>query len=398
MNSLKLILLNLLLFCSIQDSVSIWIQKADFAGPARHRCTAFTVGSRGYVGLGHVNSATHIIYQDIWEYNPATDSWSQKANYMGGQVYQCAAFTVGQYAYVGLGRDVNDLYVDDFYRFDPLANQWIQVAQFPGEPRRGAAAFVLNDLGYVGLGQSNNGYELDFFKYDPNSNSWASVANFIGAARTAPVSFTNNGLGYIGTGHTWSAALKDFYQYDPSLDQWTQLADVGDTLRQDATGFVVNGKGYIGTGNNVDGSINYGDFWVYDFSTGIWTQADDFGGFKRRFMVSFVIGNVAYCGTGTNGTNLKDFWAFDPVLSTPSLQNELNLSIYPNPVINQLNLKLESAVAGQVHIFNYAGQIVKRDIINGIETSLDLSQLQTGTYLIRLTTLTGTYTHKFIKS
>jgi len=362
---------------------AVWIKKADFGGVARHRCTAFSIGSRGYVGLGHVNSSTHIIYSDFWEYSPATDSWSQKANYAGGQVYQCSAFTLGNYAYVGLGRDVNDVYVNDFYKYDPITNTWTTIATFPGEERRGAATFVINGEGYVGLGQSNNGYEEDFYRYNANTDTWHVIADFIGAARTAPASFANNGLGYIGTGHTWGAALKDFYEYDPILDQWRQLADVGDTLRQDAMGFVVNGKGYIGTGNNVDGSINYGDMWSYDFSTGVWTKEEDFTGFKRRFMVSFVIGRVAYCATGTNGTNFRDTWAFDPILSDNDLNDFTEVKTYPNPTSNNFTIESSNAqIINEVSIYNMGGQLIQR--IEGHKTSVEIncSDWERGSYLI----------------
>lgn len=108
-------------------------------------------------------------------------------------------------------------------------------------------------------------------------------------------------------------------------------ADVGLTPRQDATGFVLNGEGYIGTGNDNEGSQNFDDFWKYDFVNDVWVEIAEFDGLGRRYFVSFVIGDVAYCGTGTNGTNLRDFWAFYPLLETIDYSSLNQIALYPNP-------------------------------------------------------------------
>ena len=38
----------------------VWIEKANFGGEARHRGVGFSVGGRGYMGLGHYNSIVDI--------------------------------------------------------------------------------------------------------------------------------------------------------------------------------------------------------------------------------------------------------------------------------------------------------------------------------------------------
>jgi N-acetylneuraminic acid mutarotase len=344
-----------------------WQQKATFGGVARHRASAFTIGDKGYVGMGHYNTGQHVIFKDLWEYDPATDSWTQKADFGGTLRYQCAAFAIDNYGYMGLGRNENDSYEKDFWKYDPSANMWYPIAEFPGVERRGATAFVIDNKAYVGLGQTNGGYASDFYQYNPNSDTWQPVADFIGAPRMNPVSFVYNGKAYVGTGHTWGAALKDFYEFNPTSNFWTRKADVGDSTRQDACGFCVMGEGYIGTGNNVEGTENYKDFWKYNFETDTWIRAADFGGVARRYMVSFVIKNTAYCWGGTNGTNLKDLWAFNPYLSV----NETDLiqvNIYPNPATTEITFNFSTLNQIQLVIYNSMGQMVERysNINNGI--------------------------------
>jgi N-acetylneuraminic acid mutarotase len=283
---------------------------------------------------------------------------------------------------MGLGRNPQDMYEKDFWKFNPLSNTWYPISDFPGEERRAATGFSINGKGYVGLGQATSGYASDFYEYSPNSNSWDQMADFIGLPRTSAVSFVHNNKAYIGTGHTYSMALKDFYEFTPSSNHWIQKADVGDSLRQDATGFVLNGDGFIGTGNNVDGSANYKDFLKYDFETDSWTQIDDFRGSARRYMVSFVIGNTAFCGTGTNGTNLNDFWAYNPLLNTS--KNELiNVSVFPNPsteFIKITNLKTNS----NLKIFNETGQLVYNKTVLNPEIKLTKNELGNGLFFFHI--------------
>lgn len=368
-------------------AVNHWNPKANFGGEARHRATAFSISDKGYIGMGHINSAEHILYKDIWEYDPATNSWTQKADFGGGLRYQCAAFSIGDVAYMGTGRNEFDTYESDFWKYNPLSNTWYPIADFPGEERRGASGFSIDGKGYVGLGQATSGYASDFYEYDPATDHWVQMADFIGLPRTSAVSFTHNGKAYVGTGHTYSLALKDFYEFTPSSNHWIQKSDVGDTLRQDATGFMINGKGYLGTGNNVDGSINYKDFWEYDFDLDTWTQIEDFRGASRRYMVSFVINNTAYCGTGTNGTNLRDFWSYDPTLDYSNSNAISSIKSFPNPASTKITFTFPPDIIASnsyLTIFNSVGQKIDEIVIDQTEIILEKKNLNNGVYFFHV--------------
>lgn len=362
-----------------------WIQKAPFGGTAKHRCMGFSIGNKGYIGGGHINSGITINYKDFWEYDPATNSWTQIADFGGGYRYHGTSFTVGNYGYVGLGENENSEYKNDFWKYIPLINTWVQVANFPGEARRGACSFVLGDTAYVGTGQANSGYKTDFYKYSFSSNTWQAIAPFIGQARSSAVAFSNNGKGYVGTGHIIGNDTKDFYCYDPVTNSWIQKSDVGLTNRQDATGFVINGIGYIGTGNDVAGDFNFDDFWAYDFDTDTWNQIADFDGQGRRYMVSFVINNVAYCGTGTNGTNFRDFWAFVPFLNTEKNSEALEITAYPNPSTDFIKINWTRELTADISVYNLAGELVFEKDFYGSSATLYKDLIGPGmfTYLIK---------------
>jgi chitodextrinase len=71
------------------------------------------------------------------------------------------------------------------------------------------------------------------------------------------------------------------------------------------------------------------------------------------------------------------------------------LSIYPNPVSdNQLNVMLNGAEAKEIRIYNLQGVLINRQ---AYAVSIDVSDLQSGMYLIEVVTSRKNFIQKFIK-
>src|SRR6185503_4602933 len=71
------------------------------------------------VGGGANNVVT---FQDFYEYNPATDSWTQRPNYGGGTIIQPFYFTIGNRGYVGSGSSgfyPNINLISEFWEWGP---------------------------------------------------------------------------------------------------------------------------------------------------------------------------------------------------------------------------------------------------------------------------------------
>ena len=86
-----------------------------------------------------------------------------------------------------------------------------------------------------------------------------------------------------------------------------------------------------------------------------------------------------------------------PVWGTcPSLglddQNQLDISIYPNPFSEYINVTIETEM--KAVLFDLLGKELIRENING---RLDISSLESGTYILNLTDGINTSTHKIIK-
>lgn len=387
----KTIIFFILILIGFHSFGQPWFQKASFGGEARHRTTTFTIGNYGYLGLGHINSGIDVEYEDFWKYDPASDSWAQIANYPEGPCFHVTGFVIGSIAYVGTGRLENGSYTKKFHSYDPITNMWVPIADFPGTARRGAVSFVLNGKGYVGTGQSSGGLTVDFYEYNPVLNLWNTRANLPGLPRTSSVAFSINSYGYVGTGQTNSGSTNDFYQYDPMTNTWTAKADVGPTTRQEATGFAVNGLGYIGTGDDFSSGNNFNDMWEYNPTLNSWTLIEQFAGTARRYLNSFVIGSRAYAGTGTNGTNFRDFWMFDQVLSVLTRKmSETDISTYPNPCSDKLIIDLENLPSDigtenlTFELYSVLGNLVSSLKFEGTKLVTDISALGNGNYIYKL--------------
>lgn len=388
---MKNILLLFFVLFQFYSMAQPWFEKSNFGGEARHRASSFSIGNHGYIGLGHINSVIGVEYEDFWKYDPSSDTWTQIANYPEGECFHATSFTIGNKGYVGTGRLSNGSYSKNFYTYDPALNTWTQIADLPGVERRGAVAFSVNGKGYVGTGQTFSGNANDFYEYNPTLDQWIVRSNLPGLPRTSSVAFSIGNFGYVGTGNTNSGSANDFYQFDPLTNTWTIKASVGTFNRQEATGFAVNGFGYIGTGDDYSSGNNYSDMWEYDPLMNVWIQIEDFAGTPRRYLTSFVIGSRAYTGTGTSGTNFRDFWMFDQILSVLSRKMEhLTINAYPNPTSEKIIIDLEELPEFiQIEnvtcsIYSLTGKLISSINFETTIGTIDVSDFQNGQYIYQL--------------
>ena len=72
------------------------------------------------------------------------------------------------------------------------------------------------------------------------------------------------------------------------------------------------------------------------------------------------------------------------------------LSVYPNPVTNQLFIDLDNQEVTSIHIIDYSGRVVK-SITNSNTKSIDVSDLPQGIYILKVSNKSGVLTNRFIK-
>lgn len=110
-------------------------------------------------------------------------------------------------------------------------------------------------------------------------------------------------------------------------------------------------------------------------------------------------GQVVYARVWEYGGNaLIDFQisAYSATLGVNTFDNEVAFTYFPNPVKNTLTLNAQNTIE-QVAMYNMLGQEVLRATPNTVDSELDMSQLQTGAYFVKVTIANITQTIRVIK-
>ena len=316
------------------DLIGYWVRMSDFDGLARGEASGFTIGNKGYLACGFDGSKNNERMSDLWEYDMEMDAWMQKADFPGSARSKATAFSIGDKGYLGTGYNYTteggEVYLNDFWEYDPASNTWTQKADFPGSARYDAVSFSVLGKGYIGAGYDGN-YLKDFYAYEPSSNSWQQIVSIGGTKRQGASSFVIDDVAYICCGQNNGEYVYDFWKYDPASGSWTQLRDIANNsdddydddyniARRETVSFVIDGKGYIATGYS--GGVT-SDYWVYDPATDLWSgdSDDDFtplteatyGGSSRSAACSFSTGTRGFVLLGqTGGSYLEDVYELLP--------------------------------------------------------------------------------------
>jgi N-acetylneuraminic acid mutarotase len=253
----------------LSDSYSFdgnaWSKKADFTGPKRHSAVGFEVAGKGYIGLGYgTDGETTGALKDFYQYDPASNTWKKVADFPGEARHSAIAFTLGNAAYVGLGRiDATDETFSDIYKYDPASNTWSEIQTSFSNKKGDAFAFVINNVAYVGGGYSNGVPTEDFYSFD--GKTWtkkkALNADNKDARRFRAGAFAIGSNGYVVSGRSQTGVVSTVWKYNPSDDSWTDGSQQLPSPREKAVAFALKGKGYITTGSS--GTTFFDDTYVF---------------------------------------------------------------------------------------------------------------------------------------
>jgi hypothetical protein len=368
--AMRFFILGSLLVLQIQIQAQFWIQKASVGGVGRHRATGCATSHRGYIGLGHINgTGQDISFKDWWEYDPASDTWTQKADFPVS-THGCVAFVVDNCPVVGGGSALST----QFYKFNTATNTWGQIANCilpnPGDSQ----GFAVNNQGFVY--QANQ-----LAKYNPNTDSWSLCAN-------APVSFGNWTCSFVIEGSGFIKYGNQLLEYKPLHNQWVPRASFPGNSTGGSSGFAIQQRGYVTSGYVGALAVVTEQVWSFHPATNSWRREIDFPGTKRRFPVAWAIHDRGYIGTGTNGINLNDFWQFNPIDNTIGIDEiTIDFKAYPNPFSNELTIDLNGSQGSNplnVSLIQLNGKTILNTTLTFDHQSFDLAQLPAGSYLLQI--------------
>ena len=296
-----------------------WLQKASLLNtPVNTGTYGCSIGGKAYVIPGP-DPGTYFEdapKNDFWEYNPATDLWTKKANTPATILDYSFALSINGKGYFSLTGGI--------WEYDPVTNTWPRKLTLPAGITSFVTGFSVNGKGYFAWGSGN-----DLWEYDPLTDTWVRKANFPGTASSfffdAHTGFNIGRKGYLAVkGGTDPLNKNDLWEYDPGINTWTQKASFGGSIDISSTGFGIADKGYIATAFSPNPDFGWSEmhFWQYSQPTNTWSEKALFPGKPRGYAMGLGIGNKGYLGFGRysfrlGGPAATDLWEYTPVIDTP---------------------------------------------------------------------------------
>lgn len=169
-----------------------------------------------------------------------------------------------------------------------------------------------------------------------------------------------------------------------------------DNVASDLSIYSTNAGGFGVAANMVD-FMQYGD----DFPAGLGRE-DEAVSQGLWVAGTFILGDPApWIYTGSDGTqNGVNFWT-SGTLSINDEKFDSEISMYPNPVKENLNVReLKQVNLKNASIYDISGRLLKITDLNNnlLEKKIDFRNIQSGLYVIKLTDIQGrVLTKKFVK-
>ncbi|MCB0699024.1 MAG: T9SS type A sorting domain-containing protein [Chitinophagales bacterium] len=346
---------------SYDPATDIWGYHNPLPGTVTNRTggVAFTIDGKAYLGLGVENfnnfTSPWTFPTDLWQYNDANDTWTKKADFPGTGVGFAACFVVNNKAYVigGQAGKFSSDGTNKVYEYDPATDKWTEKTTFPRAIVISPFAFTLNGKGYIVGGADGSGNTKKTYEYDPTANTWTEKKAFPEAETNGGVAFVANGKAYCGLGRVGTNKyLQYFWAYNPTTDSWSYADgfEFSADSRMYGVAATLDGKAYIGAGWQYDGSAQhyYRDWYQVDPSvatsvnniesnTGIIiypnpasstihvSAADEY----NNYSISNITGQVELQGTLTNdkSINVSSLAAGQYIISLTSEDREKHTMI-----------------------------------------------------------------------
>ena len=266
----------------------------------------------------------------VYEYDPATDKWTKKKDMplpthhaalaeTGGKIYVIGGFTVPSGAEKGNPPGWEP--IDNVWEYDPRSDTWRALAPLPSKRGSVVAAVVGGKVYAIGGAANHPGSAESFIYrtrgrpslhravatnevYDPATNRWASRNPMPTARNHAAVGVVGGKIyvigGRIGSVFMSTGSNTDIVEeYDPVTDQWGGIRAPMPTPRSGGAWGVHNGRIYVagGEGRSYQFSAAFKAVEAYDVAANFWHVLPPMQ-VQRHGLAGAVIGNRLHLVSG----------------------------------------------------------------------------------------------------
>jgi photosystem II stability/assembly factor-like uncharacterized protein/N-acetylneuraminic acid mutarotase len=378
---------------SVEPYASQWLLRNGSNSSIYEHRASFVIDDEAFICTGEFmtsgsNTGTRLDLTDF--------STKPMALLPGVARHSAIGFAINGLGYIGLGIGNGNTYLKDLWQYDPPTNTWLQRATFPGAASKGCSVVTINNKAYVINGSQYNGtaivYYNECWEYDPATDSWLQRSSFPGAGRIYTMASVSGNKLICGGGNNATTYFNDYFQYDPATDLWTPIAAVpSNAYRTNGQTFSKNNKAYFIGGYFP--SNNETTVWSYDASTSTW---DSLAATIPDIFIDalcFTKGDsVLSCFPNYNGTLHARFYyyKFPPTITGIDEQTSINesklVSIYPNPSKGTFNVRSNTKETIQkVSLYNADNKFLNAFSYSG-SNSIEFNIYNDGLYFLKVET------------
>jgi hypothetical protein len=303
------------------------------------------------------------IRNNVYSYDPSTDSWASLAS-MTYARWGAAAAVYNEFAYVFAG--ANNYNIVEAYNM--TSNSWTRKNDLPTVLQtQGLMAVTVGTKIYV--------FSLQYaYRYDPSSDTYVQLTNMPGRRTWGTCAYVNVGGEdriYIIGGYNWDTGqgTDTVYYYRIANNDWTLVSTPAPYMAYGTTrdNPVIDGKIYYGYGNSQTSSVFYAYMYAYDPAANTWTQLQS-GTHPRDGVACGIVNGKLYVIGGRDveggpfGVNYNE--CFDPSVQNSMVDNGQDVTVdqkcrtdfgdirfTASDGTTQLNYWLQSYTSGNVATF-----------------------------------------------
>ena len=249
--------------------------------------------------------------QKVYAYNPANNTWTEKADYpLALQSMVLRAVGGKLYGIGGFNSQTDTMYAN-VYEYDPDANTWTEKTAMPtAREDFGGAVIGTKIYCFGGLGASSGTPCKKLEIYDTSNDTWDTTkADMPDYKHLGDFGVTVGGKIYaIGGTNTFADypvlhQMPTMFMYDPDTNTWTYKAYLPISISYKECVALSDGKIYIVSGATVSTTDYTQTAWRYDPTANTWEQIAN-APYAARGAGLAVYNDQIYMVGGFNGSML----------------------------------------------------------------------------------------------